>query len=1002
MGDDGGMLRPPTHPMVGRVAERARLAELWSTASGGAPVVALISGDAGAGKTRLLEDTARVAAAAGGTVVFGSCVEVAGMGLPYLPIVDALRSVEATVHGQQILRQEAQRWPALARLLPHLVGHDDDQDWSAADLRSAATDPAVSAGQFGDALVQGQLFQALHRVLTLLAEISTVLLIIEDLHWADRSTRDLLSFLARTLREGRVALLASYRSDDLHRRHPLRPLLAELTRLPHVERIILPPFSRTELVELLDGLAGAPVAPRIIDQIFGRSEGNAFYAEELFFAAQDQGTGRIPDDLADVLLTKVQALPEEGREMLKVAAVAGRRADHDLLLAASTAEPEVTEAGLRQAVESGLMASDGDTYSFRHALVQEAVYSDLLPGERVRLHSRFALVLDQQTPPANPAELAHHRLAGHDLPGALAALLAAAAQAQRVAAPAESLRHLERAIELWQRLGSGADLLDLLSQAAEAAAASGEPFRATSLGRAAVQEADVRGGLEARVSARERLAAYLMESEDTAESAQNVAAEAAELLGDGPPTALRARLLAAQARTAVWSDPPRAVELLAEAGRVADQIGASAVAADALVTQALLVRRGLAVGDSAVLLASALARVGAGEDGIRVRIRALRFRSGQLLEDGRLDAALAAADEGVALADESGLTWSPYGLDLRLMRGWVLVAVGRWDEALAASLQAVYAPTALGRVLATQAFMILTVRGAAEAEQLLHRLRGTGDLLSEMQLDIAESTLRLDQGRPLEAIAAAEHGLELLGPIGWSTENLLLSTRIAAGRADLATEARSAGQLEQAATQAAAALALAEKAEASKANMSLTGPYGVLLWGQFHAEVARAQGADTADTWAGLALDADRAGRLPDRMLARWREARKRLEVGDRGPETVSALRTVQADARTIGAAKLLAEVESLVSRVRLELSTGRGSTPAARGPADGAGPLTAREVQVLRLVAVGRSNRQIGRELFISDKTASVHVSHIMEKLGAAGRTEAASLARERGLLAD
>ena len=430
--------RVPAHPFVGRSVQRRRLSELWDTVLAGSPVVGLVSGDAGAGKTRLLEETAARVAGAGGIVVLGSCVEVAGMGLPYLPIVDALRSIESTPHGRDLLQREAERWPALARLVPHLAfagtshqangvspapnraepaarqatsdGSAGPDAWSsdrrpaapgpsdgpepagsagaaagssraALDMDSgiasatgsaigwdreaaldraggltvragrgdpSATDPLMEMGQFGDALMQGQLFQALHRLLTELSRIAPVLVEIEDVHWADRSTRDLLSFLARTLRDARVMLLASYRSDDLHRRHPLRPLLAELTRLPHVERLQLEPFSQGELAEFLDGLAGRPVDPLLIEQVYRRSEGNAFFAEELFLTApQRRGVLGLPDDLVDVLLAKVAALPEEGRAVLKVAAVAGRRARHDLMVVAASPDRPVRAVRIR-------------------------------------------------------------------------------------------------------------------------------------------------------------------------------------------------------------------------------------------------------------------------------------------------------------------------------------------------------------------------------------------------------------------------------------------------------------------------------------------------------------------------------------------------------------------------------------------------------------------------------------------------------------------------------
>jgi predicted ATPase len=235
MRDDAGVSRTPARRFVGRDSELARLEVLLAGAETGQPGVALLSGDAGVGKTRLLEELGSRAVAAGHTVLVGSCVQVGDFGLPYVPIIDALRAVEARPEGAVLLREAAARRPALGRLLPQLVEGEQ------------------ASGSLGDGLAQVQLFEAVHDIVLALAELTPVLFVVEDVHWADRSTRDLLAFLVRTMRVGRVTLLISYRSDDVHRRHPLRPLLAELARRPDIERIDLSPFTRAELAELLAG-----------------------------------------------------------------------------------------------------------------------------------------------------------------------------------------------------------------------------------------------------------------------------------------------------------------------------------------------------------------------------------------------------------------------------------------------------------------------------------------------------------------------------------------------------------------------------------------------------------------------------------------------------------------------------------------------------------------------------------------------------------------------------
>ncbi|MGH8889391.1 MAG: AAA family ATPase, partial [Acidothermaceae bacterium] len=233
------MARFGARPFVGRGEELARLDSLLASAAAGQPGFGIISGDAGVGKTRLLEELESRATTAGHTVLIGSCVQVGDFGLPYLPIIDALRAVEATEIGAALLEAEVVRRPALGRLLPQLAV-------APTPVPTSAHQPG-QLGQFGEGLAQVQLFEAVHGIALALAEQAPLLLVVEDLHWADRSTRDLLAFLARTLRIGRITIVASYRSDDVHRRHPLRPLLADLARRPDIERIELAPFSRAEM-----------------------------------------------------------------------------------------------------------------------------------------------------------------------------------------------------------------------------------------------------------------------------------------------------------------------------------------------------------------------------------------------------------------------------------------------------------------------------------------------------------------------------------------------------------------------------------------------------------------------------------------------------------------------------------------------------------------------------------------------------------------------------------
>ena len=461
------MLQTPRERLVGRDGELRRLLGLLDDAAAGRPAHALVSGDAGVGKTRLVAELAARAAGRGIMVLSGRCAEL-GDSIPYLPLADALRDGTTGPSASGPLLDALATRPVLDRLLP---------------------DRGASPGEGGDltGLAQQQLFGAVLGMLAELAATRPVLLILEDLHWADRSTRDLVTFLSRVLHRERVAVVATYRTDDLHRRHPLRPVVAELLRLPSVAAIELGPLGYSDMAEHLSALAGSPLDAAALHRMVSRAEGNPYYAEELLAAAGSAADGHaageaLPTGLAALLLARVEQLSPAAQQVLRAAAVAGRRTEDDIVRAASgLAVPEYEEA-VRESVTHQLLVPDGGGYAFRHALIREAVYGDLLPGERTRLHARLAeLLADEErlaAVPGSAAELAHHSLASHDIPGAFSASVRAAAEAQRLAAPAEAHRHYDAALALWERVSepeklAGMDRGTLAFYSANAAASSG-------------------------------------------------------------------------------------------------------------------------------------------------------------------------------------------------------------------------------------------------------------------------------------------------------------------------------------------------------------------------------------------------------------------------------------------------------------------------------------------------------------------------------------------------
>src|SRR5499427_8213633 len=412
------MLQAPATKLVGRAGEFGLLTRVLDLAVTEEPMVALVSGDAGMGKTRLVAELATVAAARGFMVLSGRCAEL-GDSVPYLPLADALRSA---AHTAPALADALAARPVLGLLLP---------DRNNAELTG------------GDApgMAQQQLFGAVLGMLAELAEKTPVLLVLEDMHWADRSTRDLLTFLSRVLHRERIAVIATYRTDDLHRGHPLRAVAAELLRLPSVIAIEVGPLRNEAMAEHLTALAQQPLEAAELEAIIRRAEGNTYYAEELL-AASACGTG-LPAGLAELLLARLQRLSAAGQQVVHAAAVAGRQVEDDLVRQACGLDEPEYEQAVREAVANQLLVPDGEEgYAFRHALLREAAYADLLPGERTRLPAV----------PGTAAELAHHSLASHDIPGAFSASVRAGQEADRLAAPAEAHRHYDQALALWDRV----------------------------------------------------------------------------------------------------------------------------------------------------------------------------------------------------------------------------------------------------------------------------------------------------------------------------------------------------------------------------------------------------------------------------------------------------------------------------------------------------------------------------------------------------------------------
>ena len=990
-------LQMSTGRMVGRDGELGRLLTLLDDAEAGRSVAALVSGDAGVGKTRLIAEVTRLAAGRGFTVLSGQCAEL-GDSVPYLPLADALRGAGESTGVRDALSSR----PALGRLLPE-----------------GGEGPIADSDRSG--LARQQMLGGVLGLLAELAAAAPVLLVLEDLHWADASTRDLVTFLSRMLHRERVALIGSYRTDDLQRRHPLRPVVAELLRLPSVTAVDLAPLDPSALAEHLGAAARGRIDATELNDIVARAEGNAYYAEELLAASVSGDSAQhstLPAGLAALLLNRVEQLSDAAQQVLRAAAVAGRKADDELVRAASGLAAADYEAAVREAVTHQLLVADGsEGYVFRHALLREAVYADLLPGERTRLHATMSsLLADEQrlTLPGTAAELAQHCLASHDIPGAFAASIQAGEEAERLGAPAEAHRHYDQALALWDRVTepdqvAGMARAELGLRSATNAADSGDVERAVHLLRRLRHLLDTRrsqdGGpgdvmLASRVG--ERLAFYLLLLEDPKADAEAVemARATVEATPAVPPTWQYARALTTCANALLSEGDYAVARDWAERGIAAARDGdAPWVEADALVSLGFMANRE-GRNDEAIELLTAAHTQARAATVLGVELRAAYHLARAHLELGELDTGAAVAHEGTNRAIQTGLNLAPYGMDLQHLHFQCHFADGKWDHAQEIAdgfpVRVTSPPEAY---LSSMALFIDVARGNPAAEE---RRAWIEPFWSARGFDpfIARGLLAehdLWQGDTEQALAEAQSAIDYdnVPPWGFSPSVIRPAAVALSARADRAAEARATGDDQLARAELAAAEELLriarEGAAFPKRPKFILGPEGRGWLARAEAEYQRAAGGNDPRAWQAV-LDAFGPAYVYEIARTQWRLAEALAEAGRRD-EAEQQWRLAAQTADRLRARPLRRALADLGRRARI------GTAP--DDPPDGARltSLTSREREVLRLIAAGRSNREIASVLFIAPKTASVHVSNILGKLGAASRTEAAAIAHREGL---
>lgn len=926
-------------PMIGRVAEREAMSAGYSRALAGQSQLVLITGPAGIGKTRLVEDLTASASTGDVHILTGESAPLVGAALAFGPFVAALR---------------------------------DQVGW------------LIDDDSTGHMLTRRH--RLFVRVLGVLAELGPLLLVLEDLHWADDSSRELLDFLAIRLRAEPVMLVATVRDDELDGGG--RRWLAELERRPRVLRLRLAPLADTEIAEAIADLFPACTSPDTKAAVISGAGGNPLYAREL----ASVGPTAVPASITDAVLAKAAGAAAHTRAVIDQVAIADGGMSHELLAATVPISETRLLAAVREAVSCGLLASSGDGYAFTHTLIRQVIYTQILPGERRRLHRRLAGALAAR-PGSDPGMLAQHwQLAGRPGHAAPAALLAAR-NAVSVRAYPEASRNYRVALDLAMWLPEAGP--DLLEEAARAASWAGDPEQA------AIWAADAVAGSAAaspadRARRLERLGRYLWETGNPS-AAVEATEQALELLEDaGEASTLQARVLAALAtRRMLMGELETALRLAVQAVTVARQTNAAAVQAHGLATLGTIrAQRGqLEDGLADLRAAFTLARrIGSVEDTVRAAANHVYvlYRAGRFTE--ALSVARDVKDALDALDAPPSMT-SGIGTNAAA----ALVASGHWtdaglllDELIAESatnftryLQLLQLELAVGRGERERAGILAeTLRKSPEDPRLLGALHGC---LAEQALNAGDVTVAatevVDGMAALTGAAIAEEEIRLLA----------VGARLAA---DLALLPEPLRPLDIPDEWAPLAATFTERVQVIIAEHGAGQPDVAAFAALVLAEHGRQSGQDSRATWRAVAEAWRLAGWPYREAYARLREAEAASRAGRRD-QASRALAACENLASRLQAAPLLDQAEEFSRRARLSVRAVKPSAPDAQFD------LTDRENQVLAHLVTGDSNRQIARALFISDRTVAVHVSRILDKLGVRNRTEAATVGARLGLSA-
>jgi DNA-binding CsgD family transcriptional regulator len=916
----------------------------------------LLSGEAGVGKTTLVHEAcAQVGEIA--DVLWGSCLPMTSLAVPFLPLTSALRT-----------------WASDRNVPVQVLGG------------SAGDAPAGF-----DAWLEERCRQ------------QTVTLVIDDLQWADQSTLDVLMYVLAGLPGRRLAIVATVRTGE--EAHPLRRWLADVRRFPGVGELRLDRLDRVATAEQLAVLLGRPPHQSLVDAVYGRTKGNAYLTALLVRGLSPDARSLpagLPTDLREAASRAWFGLSASAQRLSALVAVAGRpqRADHLGKVAAATGLDGDVVAMLREAVDAAVLeVGPGDAYWFVHPLLAEVLDAGLLPEERRTLNTAFAAALEvagvaDEMGVEAAVELAdHHFRAGHRKEAYRWALLGADA-AGRIGGAAEMLRLLRRALDLWPQVPDpGVSRQDLLQRVRDAADQAGEQKEELAAvdDLLALIDREAQPLLAAELLVR-RMCLRLSTGLEFA--GLDDVREAVRLSASHPESAEHALAVAELGHAELWHAEPSGPAHVEEAVRLARACGSHKALSYALTAN--IMRR---------INADERADPAEAEEAIEAAAQARdfwAFSHAALWAGNSLDGPASRAVVGCWRRGREELIalGAPHTYVARLSECEAsgLLLLGDWracEERLRVALGSAPGPMPDIGARLTAALLSCWQGRRVDAEAHLARAEELSAMQSEFlafEFDAVRAELAVANGDTERAIAAALTGLEGEGATPTLCERLVpLAARAAA---DHVQAVRDRGEDPMTARTRLDDLQRRYPkvvAEPGPGPMYEAQVRAMQLW--YEAEVQRGQeDPAAAATWLRAAQACADAELAWDEAYTSWRAAEALLPDRSRRDQAMTTLRRAHDLAVDLRAAPLLAEVEALARSARVPLAAPEAAPAEAAAAMPG---LTPREREILAHVVAGRTYGEIARELVISEKTVSVHISNLLHKTGTKSRVELAQLAR-------